>query len=353
MMPLTRWWASVRCGPITKKREARLSQMQSTTQPMVTRGGSSMSIYQEYNDLFDKEIVQKSKGIVFAFSPIEDKYKFHPYGHAVLDTSVEDLAGLMRHNLLFYAFGEEEVVRLYNEDIFSSLEKAAKYAYRQRLPKRADIMDGLPSEALLDLLVQIYNPNAYKLAVRTLLRQDDNNEIKGYDLTYFTKDKAGLTLWLGQAKLGSKEYCKSSINDDLLKKYTPEYLLKQLFFVCDKRVEITNDAKEILSDIDHLNILMLEEDDVSRADALIDYFKKRNIKIKIPCLLAYGDGSVYHDSDQVCAQIQFEVDSIRRYYSKHTYLFNGMVPEIIFCIFPIESIERLRNKENGFYAGLC
>lgn len=45
--------------------------------------------------------------------------------------------------------------------------------------------DGLPSEVLLNLLIQLYIPGSYKMAVRPLLRQQDNNEIKGYDLTYF------------------------------------------------------------------------------------------------------------------------------------------------------------------------
>lgn len=312
-----------------------------------------MSILQEYRSILDKEIIQKSKGIIFSFSPIENEYKYRPYGHAVSDTSVEDLAALMRHNLIFYAFGEEEVVRLYRKDIFDSLEKAAKYAYRQRLPKRANITDGLPSETLLDLLVQVYNPNAYKLAVRALFRQDDNNEIKGYDLTYFTKDKSGVTLWLGQAKLGSKDYCKSSINEDLMKKYTSEYLSKQLFFVCDKRVEITSDAKEILSTIEKLNIIMMDEDDATRTEALMDYFEKQHFKIKIPCLLAYGAGTVYQDVGQVYDRIQLEVASVKEYYSKRIYLFERIVPEITFFVFPIESIERLRDKESGFYAGLC
>lgn len=312
-----------------------------------------MSIHQEYNDIFYEEIAKKSNSIIFSFSPIEENYTYQPYGHAVSATAVEDLAELMRHNLLFYAFGEEEVVRLYKEDTFTSLEKAAKYAYRQRLPKRSGIMDGLPSETLLDLLVQIYSPNAYKLAVRTLLRQDDNNEIKGYDLTYFTRDASGVTLWLGQAKLGKKDYCKSSISNDLLQKYTSEYLAKQLFFVCDKRIEITDDAKELLSVINHLNILMLDEDNDLRTKALMDYFQKHNIRIKIPCLLAYGEDTVYQDAGQVYSRIQLEVDSIRKYYSKHAYSFNQIVPEIVFCIFPIESVERLRDKESGFYAGLC
>ena len=58
--------------------------------------------------------------------------------------------------------------------------------------------------------------------MRTIFRQADNNEIKGYDLSYFTKDSAGISLWLGQAKLGKKAYCKNGINEDLIEKYSPQ-----------------------------------------------------------------------------------------------------------------------------------
>ena len=40
-------------------------------------------------------------------------------------------------------------------------------------------------------------------------------------------------------------------------------------------------------------------------------------------------------------------------YKKYTYIFEGLDPEIVFYVFPIESITRLRDKEKGFYAGLC
>lgn len=311
-----------------------------------------MTISEEYKSIFEKEIIQKSKGIIFSFSPILDEYKYNSYSHGISDTAVEDLGELMRHSLFFYAFGEEEVVSYYKKDRFSSMQQAAKYSYQQRLPNRANTTDGLPSEVLLDLLIQLYNPNAYKLAVRTLFRQDDNNEIKGYDLTYFTKDETGISLWLGQAKLGKKSYCKSSIHRDLLEKYKKEYLTKQLFFICDKRIEITDDAKSILEIIEKINIIMMDADESSRADYLIDYFKKHHINIKIPCLLAYGNGTVYADAGKIYNEIQKEVDSIKQYYAKHTYLFEGFSPEIVFYIFPIESIDRLRDKEHGFYAGL-
>lgn len=159
-----------------------------------------MSIIERYHEIFDKEILQKSRGVIFSFSPLQDQFIYQPYSHNISADSVEKLGELMRHNLFFYSYGEEEVVQHYEKDHFSSLEQAAKYAYINRLPKRVDITDGLPSEVLLDLLVQLYNPQACKLAVRTILRQNDNNEIKGYDLTYFSKDETGVSLWLGQAK---------------------------------------------------------------------------------------------------------------------------------------------------------
>lgn len=189
-----------------------------------------MLLQQRYNEIFNKEIFQKSKGVIFSFLPLQDKFVYQPYSHSVSENSVEKLGVLMRHNLFFYSYGEDEVVQHYEKDHFKSMEQAAKYAYKNRLPKRADITDGLPSEVLLDLLIQMYNPKAYKLAVRTIFRQNDNNEIKGYDLTYFSKDEEGISLWLGQAKLGGKEYCKTDIKKDLLSKFKKRLSIKTAFF---------------------------------------------------------------------------------------------------------------------------
>lgn len=312
-----------------------------------------MTLYEKYNDIFQREIIEKSKGIIFSYSPSKDQYYYIPYSHAVSKKAVEDLSNLMRMDLFFYAFGEEEVVKSYDKNQFTSLEQASKYAYKQRLPKRADINDGLPSEVLLDLLVQIFNPKAYKLSTRTIFRQNDNNEIKGYDLTYFTKDEQGISLWLGQAKLGIKDYCKSSIHDDLCEKYEALYLSHQIFFACDKRFSLTDDAKAILKSIESLNIIMIDENDEARAHKLISFFQGQKIKIKIPCLLAYENDTVYKNSKKLQELINSEVETIKAYFNKKTYIFDGFAPEIIFYVFPIESLVRLRDKETGFYAGLC
>lgn len=312
-----------------------------------------MSQNDKYREIYNKEIIGRGRSIVFSYELFSDKFIFVPFSHNVGETAVEDLGKLMRYNLLFYAFGENEVVRYYEDDTFSTLQESAKYAFKQRLPDRSEINDGLPSEALLDLLIQMYTPNAYKLAVRTLFRQNDNNEIKGYDSTYFTRDEKGFSLWLGQAKLGEETYCKNSIHKDLLDKFKDVYLSKQLFFVCDKPVELTDDAKQILRVINRLNIASLGEDEKTRAKKLIECLNSEKIKIKIPCLLAYDKNDVYENASELCKKVILEAEAIRNYYQKHIYVFDGFNPEIIFYVFPIESIKRLRDKEKGFYAGLC
>ncbi len=311
-----------------------------------------MAGFNQYRDIFNKEIIRQGKSIIFSLDPLKSEYTYQPFHHAVSKNAVENLGNLMRKNLFFYAFGEEEVVKYYQKGTFSSIEQAARYAYKQRLPSRKPEQDGLPSEVLLDLLVQIYNPDAHKLAVRTIFRQKDNYEIKGYDLTYFVKDTSGISLWLGQAKLGTESYCKQGIKDDLTTKFTPVYLTQQLFFVCDKPVQLLDEAKEILKVIEQINILEMDSNDANRADKLLEYFTKNHIHIKIPCLLAYDKQDVYQDAKSVSKKILDEVHSIREYYSSQSYKFCEFSPEIVFYIFPIQSIDQLRNKETGFYAGL-
>ena len=97
----------------------------------------------------------------------------------------------------------------------------------------------------------------------------------------------------------------------------------------------------------------MEEDEKTRAKKLIDTLNSERIKIKIPCLLAYGKSDVYGNASELYAKVVSEAENVRDYYKRHSYVFDGFSPEIIFYVFPIESIDRLRDKEKGFYAGLC
>ena len=91
-----------------------------------------MSQNDKYREIYNKEIIGRGRSIVFSYEPFSDKFIFVPFSHNVGETAVEDLGKLMRYNLLFYAFGENEVVRYYEDDTFSTLQESAKYAFRQR-----------------------------------------------------------------------------------------------------------------------------------------------------------------------------------------------------------------------------
>lgn len=56
-----------------------------------------MSIIERYHKIFDKEILQKSRGVIFSFSPLQDQFIYQPYSHNISADSVEKLGELMRH----------------------------------------------------------------------------------------------------------------------------------------------------------------------------------------------------------------------------------------------------------------
>ena len=178
-----------------------------------------MSIADEYKTIYQREIESTSNELICTYSSTVDTHIFQPLSHNCLkacpsgcssDCHIK-LGELLRKNLVFYCYGEEEIVQKFNDGNFTNLEDAILFAYKNRLPKRNAKQDGLPGEVLLDLIIQTHEPGAYKLAVRTMFRQDDNSEIKGFDLTYFTFQNNHISLWLGQAKMGEKGYCKQGI----------------------------------------------------------------------------------------------------------------------------------------------
>ena len=97
----------------------------------------------------------------------------------------------------------------------------------------------------------------------------------------------------------------------------------------------------------------MNEQDKIRMRELIDLLNKHGIRIKIPCLLAYEENGIYQDATKLYERVLTEVEDMKAYFNSHSYTFTGFSPEIIFYVFPIESIDRLRDKEKGFYAGLC
>lgn len=318
-----------------------------------------MSIAEEYRKIYDKEICTELKREIAIYDEEKGLHSYQPLSHNCTYNCVskcnhdcyKGLGCLMRKNIIFYCYGEEEIVTNFNNGLFADLERATKSAYRLRLPKRKPNQDGLPSEVLLDAIIQSIVPDAYKMAVRTIFRQDDNNEIKGYDLTYFTNQNGEITLWLGQAKLGSKQYCKNGILDDLDKKYNKLYMAKQIYFMADKPASLTEEGKQIATLLNQLNMLNALENDKNRAEQLMQFLIQENIKICISCLLAYEKTEIYGDISNFEEKVKCEIEWAKKTF-ENSILPNEIVTKIIFIIFPLDDVDALRGDE-GFYAGLC
>ena len=317
-----------------------------------------MSIEDEYRKIYDNQVSSTLKNEIATYESETEINNYQPLSHncegkcngKCNHQCYKSLGELMRKNIIFYCYGEDEIVTNFNKGLFADLEKAIKLAYKVRLPHRKSKMDGLPSEVLLDAIIQSLVPDAYKMAVRTIFRQNDNNEIKGYDLTYFTNVDGKITLWLGQAKMGSKQYCKNGILDDLNKKYTNLYLAEQIYFLADKPVGLTTEGREIADLLNELNMLNALESDEKRAEQLIELLKNRNIDVCIPCLLAYDNSNIYSQTMKVEDRMKTEISWMKHYFEKN-FEFENIKPKLIFIVFPIENIEALRGDE-GFYAGL-
>lgn len=319
---------------------------------------NTVSISKKYQKLYSKYICDDFKQEIAIYDKVNEINFFQPLSHNCKEKCEnkcnhqchKSLGKLMRKNIVFYCYGEDEIVTNFENKLFSNLENAVKYTYKNRLPERQANQDGLPSEVLLDAIIQTMMPNSYKMAVRTIFRQNDNNEIKGYDLTYFTNTNGKITIWLGQAKLGSMQYCKNGILDDLKNKFTNLYMADQIYFLADKPVGLTEEAKQILSLLSKLNMRNIDESDDKRSKILIDYLKIQNIDICIPCLLAYNRKKVYEDIENLEKKMKSEIEWAKKHFKK-SFDFEGIDPTLIFIIFPIEDIDALRGDE-GFYAGL-
>lgn len=318
-----------------------------------------MSVAEEYRKIYKTHVCEELEREIAIYNVEKGINSYQPLSHNCIRKCTgkcnhqcyKSLGKLMRGNIVFYCYGEDEIVNNFKNGLFSDLEKATRAAYRLRLPKRQPKQDGLLSEVLLDAIIQSLYPDAYKMAVRTIFRQNDNNEIKGYDLTYFTNMEGMITLWLGQAKLGGKQYCKEGILEDLEKKYTDLYMAKQIYFMADKPTGLTEDGIQIANLLNRLNMLNAFEDDNNRAEQLMHFLKAQNIGISIPCLLAYDKADVYADITKLKSKVEAEIEWAKGIFEKY-FKFAGIEPKLIFIIFPIDDIEALRGDE-GFYAGLC
>lgn len=317
--------------------------------------GKYMSTYDEYRALYEKNIVKNARILILTYNAKKQIYEYKPYSHQLGEDAIDKLSELIIDNLVFYAFSEDEVV---NQNkmfgLLDNLKNAARYACKERLPKRINAnTDGTFGEVLLDVLIQVFEKNSQKLIARAKYKQlGDNSEIKGYDALYFTKFNDEITLWLGQVKTGSFDYCKREIVTDLNEKYIDDYFCNSLYYIADK-CEQSGDLIYILNEINKICYLNAcnKYSDIEKNNKIFELLAKNKVRVKIPCLLVYQE-DIYTCKTDLSICIDNSIKRLMKILDKEQFNINlKLTYEIVFIAFPVKDIKRLRENLTKFKKG--
>jgi hypothetical protein len=295
-----------------------------------------------FEDIFEKYIASIAKEvIVVSYDPIkgEQTTLYHPGTHTVQADRSAHLGNLLRKYLTFYAYSENEILDKERLGRLGDLEAAAVQALQQRIPDRSGPTNGIYGEAFIDLLLYLKFPGVKKFCLRTVLRQrTDNNELKGFDALHIVIGNGQKTLMLGQAKVGGRSYCISSIKEDL-KKTDFFYTFDELAFVVDKTGYVTQEVKDELDSFNQLFYEISDEPPDTKKSKIRSFLENNGYKIVIPCLLTYQKAKVYDDVDK---KIIEEVKSIVKSLDDVKASIDFCDYEIVFLVFPIEDIASFR-----------
>lgn len=160
-----------------------------------------------YKEIYNKLIGEKFNTVVIRYSPEKGKYEYRGFSHHAEKNALDNIANLIIDDMIFYAFSENEILRLNDDiDLLEDLRAAAKYAYIERLPKREKAKsDGTMSEVLLDIIIQLASQNTKNwLRGQSIQRLRIRKRLQDMMRCILQKDAEGISLWLGQAEGGSK-----------------------------------------------------------------------------------------------------------------------------------------------------
>lgn len=298
-----------------------------------------------YSSLFNEIVGNSVRDVmIFTYShnqTSKDKYKFYPHYHGFDETVPYKLGNILRKHIVFSSYSEGEIVKKYKLGQMENLEKLVQWTKKNRLPNRKGAQNGLYSEVLLDLILNLAYPQLYKGCIRTIHRQkSDNNEIKGFDSVHVLIDENNNSyLLLGQAKLGQKNYCIKSIKEDL-EKIGFLYTYDELCFIADKVDSLEEPVKNILDGLNNLFFEMEDKEVDTRKQNLNEYLIRNKIILSVPCLIAYDINTPYISRE--IENIKDEITSVINILGSEEYSHEGINFDIYFIVFPVSDIKKLR-----------
>ena len=125
-----------------------------------------------------------------------------------------------------------------------------------------------------------------------------------------------------------------------------------MYYIADK-AEKSIELAGILNKVNDICLLSIKKQwsDNEKKQALFDLIKANQIKIKIPCLLVYT-ADIYYDESTLTSKIEEDVNQAISDFEKSNYLVaKELDHEILFCVFPIKDIKKLRSNIIKFKKG--
>lgn len=301
-----------------------------------------MSFIDEYKKIM-KEGYHK---VICSYNKITGRYEYKPFCHINSVQWKDEFINVLIDNLLNYCYEEKELEKLYNPDI-PNLKRYINKAIKDRLNKKTKQAqkDGLCGELLIDLILRMENQDNKVLCCRPYYQQlGARSELKNYDVLMFRVNNDDLTLILGQVKTGSFDYCNKGIKEDLNTKYKDTYFGDAVCYIADRRISDDTSNEKLLKLVSDLNGISLDTDDINiRNDKICEYIKDNNIEIEIPCLLLYGNNSIYNSVNDISINLEKEVELVKKYFDNLSFNICDFNFRICFYVFPTKSIEELRN----------
>ncbi len=302
-------------------------------------------------DIFKQLIGDKINPMVIKYDPYKDVFMTHPYRHVLDDDFEKRFVDIIFDSIVFYAYEKDEIEKDYNKGRFEDLRRASRVAYENRVPKTEKETDGLLGELTLDSFIKLFFPNVEMLYSRAKYTeriphkeeavQRKGHEIKGYDGMVFSVENGQKYFWVGQVKTGDWQYCLDKIKDDINKSIIKYYFADALVILCDIMRAINSSSKDLIKIIDDINdiIYACSSKRAEQTAGILQYFKRENIKIRIPCLLMPNE-SDYEGSDKLLEKIKTKVKNAFSVFSVENN--DDLDIEILFLVFPLRDLEKVR-----------
>lgn len=206
-------------------------------------------------------------------------------------------------------------------------------------------------ELTLDTFIKLFYPNIELLYSRAkyiekrphkeAAPERKGQEIKGYDGMVFSIEDGQKYFWVGQVKTGDWNYCLNAIKDDINKSIINYYFADSMVILCDIMRAANGVSPELNKIIDEINDIIynnISDRDI-KTQQILDYFKKKHIIIRIPCLLM-PDESNYSNHSKLLEIIKTKIHNA----------FNGfnvinkdnLDVEILLMVFPLRDLKKTR-----------